>query len=425
MTSVAPPITARTHPIARAIGHGAARGGLAVRLSTLGAFAVYWAMVASGVVFSEPAPIDLLMMGLVVLLPVAGLQRSSPGLVLQLLLWLVCGAGALIASGMSLDAGDSARHTAISFYLYAAFFVLAAYIANDPVTNSRIVLRGWVLAALIAAAAGLAGYFRLAPGAFDLFTRFGRAAGTFKDPNVFGAFLVPPILFIAHRILHREARWLVLDIGAAGLLTLALLLSFSRGAWINLALGIAIFGLLSLVTLATPAQRARLIGIALLGIALGTATIVAALQVDEVAKLLSERSALTQGYDVGPEGRFGGQEKAFGLMLANPLGIGAKQFAEHFHPEDVHNVYLSMFLNAGWLGGLFYLAAILSTLVAGLAAVARPTPARPILLVAYAAFVATVVEGIVIDTDHWRHFYALLALVWGLVVTLRDQAVGG
>ena len=38
-----------------------------------------WLMVAaSGVVFSEPAPVDLLMFALVLLLPVAGLIRVTP-----------------------------------------------------------------------------------------------------------------------------------------------------------------------------------------------------------------------------------------------------------------------------------------------------------------------------------------------------------
>ena len=43
--------------------------------------------------------------------------------------------------------------------------------------------------------AALIGYFSLVPGTYDLFTEFGRARGTFKDPNVLGAFLVPALLY--------------------------------------------------------------------------------------------------------------------------------------------------------------------------------------------------------------------------------------
>lgn len=95
------------------------------------------------------------------------------------------------------------------------------------------------------------------------------------------------------------------------------------------------------------------------------------------------------------------------------MGIGALQFSTAYHHEDVHNVYLSMFLNAGWAGGLAYVAIIALSLGLGSAHALATTPARPIFLVAYAALLGLVVEGWIIDTDHWRHFYLLLALVWG------------
>ncbi len=390
-------------------------GGLTISLEGMARMGVFLAIAGSGVVFSEPAPVDVLMLGLVVLLPLSGLQRYAPGMVLQLLIWLGCGAGALIASSLSREIGDSARHTAISFYLYAAFFVLAAFVAHNPAANARLVLRAWLLAGLIAAIAGLVGYFKLAPGAFDLFTRFGRAAGTFKDPNVLGAFLVPVILYSGHRILHRETRNVAVEVLGLAILVGALLLTFSRGAWINLAVAAVVYASLTLITLATPAARARLVMMLGLGLALATATLLAAMQHEEVARLLAERSALTHDYDVGPEGRFGGQAKALALVLANPLGLGAKQFATHYHAEDVHNVYVSMFLNAGWLGGLLYIAAMATTMVVGLVHVLRGTATRPLFLISYAALAANVVEGLVIDTDHWRHVYVLLALAWGLM----------
>lgn len=392
-----------------------AQSGPTVSLAGLARAGVFLAVAASGIVFNEPAPVDLVMMGLIVLLPLTGLQRLAPGMLLQLMLWLGCGAGALIAATVSQDIDISARHTGISFYLYAAFLVLAAFVAWRPESHGRLILRAWVVAALVAAAAGLVGYFKLLPGAFDLFTRYGRAAGTFKDPNVLGPFLVPAILYLAHRLLHREGRYALVEVGGLGLLVGALLLSFSRGAWINLAVAIAVWAALALVTLATPAARLRLALLAALGAVLALTALVAVLQIDEVAGLLAERSALTHDYDVGPMGRFGGQEKAIGLVLANPLGLGARQFALHHHPEDVHNVYLSMLLNAGWVGGLLYIAAVATTLAAGLAHVVRGTATRPLFLIAFAAFAANALEGFVIDTDHWRHFYILLALVWGLM----------
>jgi O-antigen ligase len=93
--------------------------------------------------------------------------------------------------------------------------------------------------------------------------------------------------------------------------------------------------------------------------------VVAALNSDQVANVLSQRASFEQSYDTGSEGRFGGQEKAVGLIAENPLGIGAQEFTTRHHPEEVHNVYLSMLLNAGWLGGGVYWILVASTLALG------------------------------------------------------------
>ncbi len=47
---------------------------------------------------------------------------------------------------------------------------------------------------------------------------------------------------------------------------------------------------------------------------------------------------------------------------------------------------------------------------------------RPLFLVAYAAFAATAFEGMIIDSDHWRHFYVLLAIVWGLMTASASRS---
>jgi hypothetical protein len=46
------------------------------------------------------------------------------------------------------------------------------------------------------------------------------------------------------------------------------------------------------------------------------------------------------------------------------------------------------------------------------------------LITSFAAFIGQVAIGFVIDSDHWRHFYLLLGLIWGLAVaTMREQKV--
>jgi hypothetical protein len=36
--------------------------------------------------------------------------------------------------------------------------------------------------------------------------------------------------------------------------------------------------------------------------------------------------------------------------------------------------------------------------------------------------VATAFEGAIIDSDHWRHFYLMMGLLWGMMAAARRPA---
>ena len=406
-------------------GGAAAPRDVAPRRSAvhLAALALVWFAVASGaIVFTEPAPVDVLTIGLIVLLPAIGLVAIRPALVVLVSIWLVAAAAAFVASAFSNDVARSSTHSGISVYLYLAVFVIAAFIAYRPAAHTRLVLHAYQSAAFVAAMAGIAGYFGLVPGAAELFTKFGRAAGTFKDPNVYGPFLIPALLYALHQCLTRPLLRTLLPATMVMFLGFAILLSFSRGAWISAAIAIAIYGYCSFVTAPTNRHRLKMLALGVVGLFAIGGAIVVATQINGVGQLLEERAQLTQSYDEGPEGRFGGHQKAKRLILDNPLGIGAGVFTELHHHEDVHNVYLSMFLNAGWIGGLLFILMCALTTIYGLRHAFRRTGTQALFLIAYAAFVGNVVEGFVIDIDHWRHFYLLMAIVWGLMLGDRRVA---
>lgn len=382
--------------------------------------AVWLTFAMSGVVFTEPAPVDVLSAGLLILLPAVGLVLVTPMLLTYLSLWLVAAAGAYLASTLSPDMAASLTHTSVSLFLYLVSFITAAFIARNPEAHTRLILSAWTFAAIVAGAAGLAGYVGAFPDAYDLFTKFGRAAGTFKDPNVFGPFLVLPFLYCLHLAITWPVRKSLLPLAGAAFFASAVLLSFSRGAWLNLALAALLYIWLAFVTAPSAGQRMRIILLSCTGALVVVGTVIVAMQFDNVASLLSQRASLTQSYDVGPDGRFGGQEKALHLVLENPLGIGAQVFASVHHHEEVHNVFLSILLNAGWIGGGAYWVVVGLTLALGFRHCLQATPWRPLFIMVYAAFVATALEGWIIDSDHWRSFYTLLAIVWGLMTASRE-----
>jgi len=64
------------------------------------------------------------------------------------------------------------------------------------------------------------------------------------------------------------------------------------------------------------------------------------------------------------------------------------------------------------------------TLVIGLRSALIAAPWQAYLIAAYAAFVGEAFEGFIVDTDHWRHFFLLLGLVWGLTAASLNLRKG-
>jgi O-antigen ligase len=357
-----------------------------------------------------------------ILLPVVGLVDAKPmlwGAFAVILTMTACGE---LSAALARETGIAVSHMTVSLYLVAASFLFATFIAKNPEKHTRLILNAYLFAGIVAALCGIAGYLSLFPGAFDHFTRYGRASGPFKDPNVYGPFLVAPLLTVLHLWLVRPLRSGILPLIAAMILAVGILFSFSRGAWAATAIGFAIYGYVYTITAKTNRQRVKLAALVLLGVAVLGLILAAALQSSAISDLLEQRAALTQSYDVGPDGRFGGQMKAVGLILENPLGIGSEIFTRFYHHEEVHNVYLSMFLNAGWVGGLLYLMTCLGTLLLGFRHALKKTATSPFFLIVFAALAGNICEGVLIDSDHWRHFYLLLALVWGMMAAEQRQS---
>jgi O-Antigen ligase len=381
-----------------------------------------WVTIASGgVVYFEPAPYDALMIGAMVLLPLAGLVAFTRGLAVFLM--LLCGivAGGYIATTQAGVLGVPITHVTVTLYLALSSVVMAAFVADHPEAHVRLIFSAYLTAALVAAVAALIGYFNVIPPLTDILTEFGRARGTFKDPNVLGAFLVPALLYAFNVVLTarltRASLWAV----AMTVLLLATLLSFSRGAWLNLVVALAAYSFFTFVIAATNRERIKLVLSMVLAGIFAVGVLAAAQSIPKVAELLGERASLEQSYDVGPEGRFGGQEKAADLVAKHPLGIGALEFGRVHHHEDVHEVYLNMYLNTGWLGGTLYIFLVLATLVLGLKLVIRDRGGDGLSAVLVAAFAGMALEGAVVDTDHWRHFYLIMAMIWGMALASQPR----
>lgn len=393
-------------------GHAepARRGGLRISYAALKRGALWLLTASSGLALIEPSPYEVVFLLAVFVFMITGIRFSQKLLPLALLL-LLYNIGGTFSLIPWMDESASVRFTAVSVYLMVTAVFLAAIMADDALGRLETLRRGYLFAAWGAGLAGLLGYFDVA-GLGSVFTLYGRASGTFKDPNVLGPFLVLPIIYVLHHILTGRLGLM------RGLLLMsvplaALFLTFSRGAWGNLVAAALLMIALTFLTAPNAARRARVVALTLTALGLLTVALLFALSFENIRSIFEVRASLVQEYDGGVTGRFGNQLRSIPLLLEEPNGFGPLRFRWLF-PEDPHNVYINAFASYGWLGGFSWLALMAATCLVGWRLVFQRSPWQNHAIVLWSVLFVTILQGLQIDTDHWRHMYLMLGLVWGL-----------
>ena len=371
---------------------------------------IYIAALTSSVAFIEPSPHDALMGVLALACLVAGVRFDRRIVVLFLLL-VVFNVGGLLSLMNVPGKEKTVQFAATSVYLAVAATMWACIFSDNTMARLAAMRSAYILTAFIVAAAGIAGYLNLFPHAHALFAPEGRALGFFKDPNVYGPFMIWPALVLMQRMLVHRLR--LLDVVMLGTIVVALLLAFSRGAWFHFAVSALVMAGLSFVTVRRQNTRLRIFVMSTLAVGAMAAFIAILLAIPKIHEMFEVRAHLLQSYDTGTGGRFRLQELALSALLGAPNGLGPFGFAST-HVNQQHNVYLQAFLVYGWVGGVSYILLLLTTFAVALRSVFTTTPWQAYIVTALAAFAGEVAEGFIIDTDHWRHFFLLLGIIWGL-----------
>jgi O-antigen ligase len=392
--------------------------GLAIVLAL--AIARYETAVALGiallaVVRFEPAPPDAIFGVVMAVALVTGRFHvdRAPLSILGLL-----GAFLLINLASAVEAVDPARaalYLSITTYLAVLAVWFTGYL--DSVRRARGVVLAYLTGAVITSALSSLSLFIAFPGSTLLSVEGERAKGLFEDPNVYGPFLIPITLIMIEELLAPRLlrmRWLT-KATLLLVLVIGLLLSYSRGAWINFALAVMVMlGVMAVRRGGGRRAMTLIVVIALSGIAVG-----GVLAATGSLGFLQERAKL-QSYD---SERFAAQRQGVRFGEEYPLGIGPGQF-EVRAPVPSHNLYVRVLSEQGFLGLVITLALILATLVFALrnAVLGRDTYGigSAALL---GAWVGILVESVVIDSNHWRHLWLVAALIW--VGTRRPSARPG
>jgi O-antigen ligase len=311
----------------------------------------------------------------------------------------------VISAVEALDPGVAGRYFAITLYLGVFSIWFTGYVRGEG--RARLVTMAYVVGAVAVAVPSTLALFAPVPGGELLLTVDGlRAQGLFKDPNVYGPFLVPPALLLLEELM--TPRLLRFRTATKSLMFLALVLgilfSYSRAAWANLVVAIAV--MLVVMALRRGGGRRAALILALVTFAAGAA--IATIAVTGSLGFLQERATL-QSYDVQ---RFGAQQTGVELAERYPFGIGPGQF-DVVSPVSTHSMYVRVLAEQGALGFFAVLTLVLFTL--GLAS-RNAVLGRDTYGIGSAAllgiWVGILVNSFVVDTLHWRHLWVVAALVW-------------
>lgn len=367
--------------------------------------AVALGLLLLGVVAVEPAPPDGVFAIVIAVALVTGrfrIDRAPISVVALSMFYMLLNIASTVDA---VSASRAAQFAAITLYLVVFALWFTGWM--DSERKARLVVRwylvGAVAAALLTSAAILASF----PGS-DLFVTVDglRGKALFKDPNVFGPFLVPIALILIEELLNPRLLRLRTSLKAVALLILmgGMFVSYSRGALLNFGAA-AVVMLMILAVRKGGGKRAATL---LMVLVVGGAGIIGVAGTTGQLTFFQERTK-AQGYD---RDRFAAQRQGIEYGETHLLGIGPGQF-EKLQVTPSHNLYVRALSEQGFMGFFTIVALVIATLIL---AVRNALLGRDSYGIGSAALLAAwagiAVESFFIDTLHWRHLWLVAALVW-------------
>jgi hypothetical protein len=387
-------------------------GGLTVSLTQLRLavfttrnFIYLVAVVAMNYTLMRPSPVDLLFvtsflltLAHVSLTPGHTVTRRPVTMTLLLGAWAV---SYFVASMPHL------REPFVGFELLAKTFaisigIIAAFVSMT--WNQRhfeIFMKVYIWSCMIASVLGTIGFVLQS----DLLTWDGRAKGLIDDPNMYGSFLIPASLFAAYFLTRPRTRKLFYA-GALLVLLLGITLSFSRIA--TVAVMVCLVGYLMFHNRRRPDRLIAMIaGIVAIGVLI---FVVASMISEEFMVKLLDRLTFAKSYDLGENGRYGRYLQVLPMIMTNPIGVGVLQLEKIF-PEPIHNIWLSSFVNYGWVAGVAWVTLVFSSV--GVSVLNYRKTRNDIAVVLLISLVGVVMGATLHEGEHWRHMWLSFGLVWG------------
>ncbi len=321
------------------------------------------------------------------------LALQSLSLEPAVILYLLIAVGATAAS---INLSGSLRDLAIYFFAFVLFFVLINQIESKKELTRF--LNFLLLGACFVALYGIYQYLvgtPLPPGWVDIEQNPAirtRVYSVFGNPNVLANYLVllipfPCALFLGTKKLAAKFSYFALT----AMLCLTLLLTFSRGGWLGLLVGLLVFALL---------KDRRMLILILIALLAGAAML------PEV--FLQRLSTIGSPRDTSNAYRFRVWQESLGIIEEFPLtgvGLGHEAFMRIYplfmldrekSPFHTHNAYLQILVETGIIGLLVFFWLLGSYFKRGFKAVAscRDKELKYLMIASMSATVGILTQGL-------------------------------
>jgi hypothetical protein len=365
----------------------------------------------------EPAICDIMFFAAVCFFFKSGLSLTKALAPIFVCLLIYNLAGLISYIAVEDDPYGGGQFVVTSAYMSAAGFFFAAYVAADAERRFQYILKYYFIGATIASFLGIMGYFHFS-ALTEQFSVMGRMVSGFKDPNVFSTYLVLPAVCVLQQLMLGKMRYTAFNLVSISAVLIAIFLAFSRGAWINFVMSASLMIFLSFINTSEKNQRSGIVIKGIIVVFILGLAIAALLSIEETRFLFQDRFTLVKSYDAGELGRFGNQRNAVPMLQTRPLGFGPLQFGRYFR-EAPHNTFLNAFASFGWLGGVTFLTMVVLNLFVGIKLAFTKSPFQASAIAVFSCLAAITFQGVQIDTEHWRHFYWMIGLLWGFFGALE------
>ena len=360
----------------------------------------------------EPSPYDFLALIAIPLWVIGGF-RLHRGLVPILALWTIFEVAGFFSLMPYWDEHDAQLYQLQSLYLFVTTLFFTVFFSERAERRATVCLKAFTAGSIVSALVGFVGYLNIAGLGPMLTTYEGRVSGTFKDPNVFGSYLVLSAAYLLQLLLLGRTRRTLLTFVGLIIVLLGIFVSFSRGSW-GAALGAMLLVTISaFLTAGTARLRARIVGMTVTASVLGMLVLGGMLSVPNIRDFFFQRAAVEQDYDGGVTGRFGNQMRSLPMLVERFEGFGPLRFRLIFGLEP-HNSYIGGFANDGWIGGFAWILIVLTSSFVGFRLMFQVSPYRTLAQVFAPTMLVLLIQGFQIDVDHWRQLFLCFGAVWGM-----------